>query len=60
MHASEIGGALPGAAFNAYSNVNSGSLATSAGQYNLNTITLRLALDGRAITAALAAQETPC
>jgi hypothetical protein len=56
--ATEIGGALPGAAFNAYSTVGSGTLATSAGQYKLNNITLRLALDGRAITAALAAQNS--
>lgn len=57
-YASEIGGALPGAAYNAYTSVTSGALATSAGQYNLNTITLKLALDGRAITAALAAQNS--
>jgi hypothetical protein len=56
--AMETGGALPGAAFNSYSTVSSGTLATSAGQYKLNTITLRLALDGRAITAALAAQNS--
>ena len=56
-YASETGGALPGAAFNAYGSVTSGALATSAGLYNLNTVTLKLALDGRAITAALAAQN---
>ncbi len=57
--ATEIGGALPGAAFNAYSSITAGStMAISAGQYKLNTITLRLALDGRAITAALAAQNS--
>lgn len=56
--ATETGGALPGAAFNAYSSVNQGALATSAGQYEMNTITLRMALDGRAITAALAAQNS--
>jgi hypothetical protein len=55
--ATEIGGALPGAAFNAFNSVTSGALATSAGQYNLNNITLKLALDGRAITMALAAQN---
>jgi hypothetical protein len=57
-YAAEIGGALPGAAFNSYASVGSGTLATSAGQYKLNTLTLRLALDGRAITAALAAQNS--
>lgn len=57
-YASETGGPLPGAAFNSYSSVNSGALATSAGQYNLNSITLKLALDGRAITTALAAQNS--
>lgn len=56
--ATEIGGALPGAAYNSYASVGSGTLATSAGQYSLNNITLKLALDGRAITTALAAQNS--
>lgn len=56
-YAAETGGALPGAAFNAFGSVSSGALATSAGIYDLKTITLKLALDGRAITAALAAQN---
>lgn len=57
-YASETGGPLPGAAYQAFSSVNSGALKTSAGQYNLNTVTLRLAYDGRAITTALAAQNS--
>ena len=57
-YAAETGGALPGSAFNAFSSVSSGALATSAGIYDLKTITLKLALDGRAITAALAAQNS--
>lgn len=57
-YASEIGGALPGSAYASYSSVGTGTLATSAGQYSLKTITLKLALDGRAITAALAAQNS--
>lgn len=57
-YASETGGALPGAAFASYASVGTGTLNTSAGQYNLNYITLQLALDGRAITTALAAQNS--
>lgn len=57
-YASETGGPLPGAAYNSYASASTGSLQTSAGQYNLNTITLKMALDGRAITTALAAQNS--
>lgn len=56
--ATETGGALPGAAFNSYGSVNNGALQTNAGQYNMNFITLKMALDGRAITMALAAQNS--
>lgn len=56
--AKATGGALPGSAFGNYSSVNSGTLNTSAGIYDLNNITLKLALDGRAITVALAAQNS--
>lgn len=56
--AQATGGALPGSAFGNYSSVNSGTLNTSAGIYGLNNITLKLALDGRAITVALAAQNS--
>jgi hypothetical protein len=56
--ATETGGALPGAAFNSYGSVNNGALQTNAGRYEMNFITLKMALDGRAITMALAAQNS--
>lgn len=52
------GGGLPGTAFQGYGNVSSGTLQTSAGQYELLNITLKLAVNGRAITTALAAQNS--
>ncbi len=52
------GGPLPGAAFSGYQSVESGTLSTSAGIYSLNTITLKLATNGRAITVSLAAQNS--
>jgi hypothetical protein len=55
--AKATGGAPPGSAFANYSNVTSGSLATSAGTYDMMNILLKLALDGRAITTALASQN---
>ena len=55
--AKATGGAPPGSAFALYSNVSSGSLNTSAGTYDMLNILLKLALDGRAITTALAAQN---
>lgn len=57
-YASATGGGLPGTAFQGYGNVASGTLNTNAGKYNLNYITLKLAVDGRAITTALAAQNS--
>jgi hypothetical protein len=57
-YAAETGGAIPGAAFASYASVGSGTLNTSAGIYDLKFITLKLALDGRAITTALAAQNS--
>jgi hypothetical protein len=51
------GGSPPGAAFANYTSVTSGTLNTNAGTYNMMDITLKLALDGRAITTALAAQN---
>lgn len=57
-YASDTGAGLPGTAFQGYGNVSSGTLNTNAGQYNLNNITLKLAVDGRAITTALAAQNS--
>ena len=55
--AKATGGAPPGAAFANYSSVTSGALATNAGTYDMMDIVLKLALDGRAITTALAAQN---
>lgn len=57
-YAYATGGALPGAAFGNYQSVQSGVLSTNAGGYKLNYITLKLAVDGRAITVALAAQNS--
>ena len=57
-YASDTGGGLPGTAFSGFSNVSSGTLSTSAGIYNLSNITLKLAVNGRAITTALAAQNS--
>lgn len=57
-YASDTGGPLPGAAFQGFSGVGSGTLATSAGKYSLQNITLKLAVNGRAITTALAAQNS--
>ena len=57
-YTSSTGGPAPGGAFNYTGNVATGTLPTSAGQYELNYITLKLALNGRAITIALAAQNS--
>ncbi len=54
----DLGGGIPGTAFQSFGNVASGTLSTNAGRYQLNNITLKLALDGRAITTALAAQNS--
>lgn len=52
------GGALPGSATSGFSNVSSGTLATNAGIYSLQSINLKLLLDGRAVTLALMAQNS--
>ena len=52
------GGALPGSATSGFSNVQSGTLATNAGIYSLQSINLKLMLDGRAVTLALMAQNS--
>jgi hypothetical protein len=57
-YASATGGPLPAGAFADYSSVSQGALSTSAGQYELKSITLKMALNGRAITTALAAQNS--
>jgi len=53
----DTGGALPGSATSGFSNVQSGTLATNAGIYSLQSINLKLMLDGRAVTLALMAQN---
>lgn len=57
-YASDTGGPLPGSAFASTTSVSTGTLPTDAGQYSIQFITLKLALDGRAITVALAAQNS--
>jgi len=57
-YAGSTGGPLPGQAFADYGSVTQGALATSAGAYELRNIVLKMALDGRAITTALAAQNS--
>jgi hypothetical protein len=57
-YAWDTGGGLPGTAFQAFGNVSTGQLNTSAGKYSLYNITLKLAVNGRAITTALAAQNS--
>ena len=57
-YAAEVGGTPPGSAFASYASVGTGTLATSAGQYDLEFTTLKLMVDGRAITMALAAQNS--
>lgn len=56
--ATDTGGPPPGAAFSSFSSVGSGTLSTSAGKYSLQNITLKLVTNGRAITTALAAQNS--
>lgn len=56
--ATQTGGAAPGSNFASFSSVSSGTLATNAGSYQLSNIQLKLALDGRAITTALASQNS--
>jgi hypothetical protein len=51
------GGPLPGSATSGFSNVNSGTLPTDSGIYSLQSINLKLMLDGRAVTMALMAQN---
>ena len=51
------GGALPGSATSGFSNVSSGTLTTNAGIYTLQSVNLKLMLDGRAVTLALMAQN---
>lgn len=57
-YASSTGGALPGAAYASYASQTSGALSPNSGRYNLNYLNLKLALDPRAITVALAQQNS--
>ena len=57
-YASDTGAGLAGTAFTGYANVSSGTLNTSAGVYALENITLKLGVNGRSITTALAAQNS--
>lgn len=57
-YASDTGGGLPGTSFASFSSVGTGTMATSAGKYELENIFLKLAVNGRAITTALAAQNS--
>ena len=58
-YASDVGGGLPGTAYSSYSSASSGNaLTTNAGSYNLNYLDLKLTVDGRAITMALAQQNS--
>ena len=57
-YASDTGGGLPGTAFASFSSVGTGTLATSAGKYELQNILLKLGVNGRALTTALAAQNS--
>lgn len=56
-YSDDIGSTLPATNFQSFGSVSSGTLSTSAGLYQLDNITLRLAANGRAITTALAAQN---
>lgn len=57
-YSDDIGGNLPATNFTGFGNVSSGTLTTSAGLYQLDNITLKLSANGRAITTALAAQNS--
>jgi hypothetical protein len=58
-YASDVGGGLPGTVYSAYSSASSGNaLTTNSGSYNLNYLDLKLTVDGRAITMALAQQNS--
>jgi len=54
----DTGAPPPGAAFSSYNSVGTGSLNTNAGDYELKNVILKLMVDGRAITTALAAQNS--
>lgn len=53
-----VGGNLPGSAYTATSNQTNGSIAPNNGTYGNNFCTLKMLVDGRALTVALAAQSS--
>lgn len=53
----DTGGALPGSSTSGFSNVQSGTLSTNTGIYSLQSVNLKLMLDGRAVSLALMAQN---
>lgn len=57
-YASDTGGGLPGTAFQGFAAAGTGTLATVAGVYALESLNLKLGVNGRAITTALAAQNS--
>lgn len=58
-YASDVGAGLPGTAYTSYSSATSGnSVAFNSGQYQTKYLNLKLAVDGRAITMALAQQNS--
>jgi hypothetical protein len=57
-YASDTGGGLPGTVFQSYSSQSTGSLSPNSGSYNLKFLNLKLAVDPRAITMALAQQNS--
>lgn len=58
-YASDVGAGLPGTAYTSYSSATSGNaLSFNSGSYQLKYLNLKLAVDGRAITMALAQQNS--
>ena len=54
----DTGGALPGSAYTGFTTVSTGALGFNSGDYRINYIDLKLAVDGRGVTTALAAQNS--
>jgi hypothetical protein len=57
-YASSVGGQMPGSAYVATANQTSGTLATNNGIYSEKFVTLKMLVDGRALSVALAAQNS--
>jgi len=57
-YASSVGGQLPGSAYAATANQTSGTLSTNNGTYTNKYIDLKMLVDGRALSVALAAQNS--